>query len=922
VITIGGAGFSNGGALEAKNGGELSVQDMAGSLGQVSLGAGGALSVDGNYTNDSVLSVPAGATLNLAGNWANSGSISGNQGTVSLEGSWSNGGQIQAAGGSLTLGPGWSGTVNSGVIEAGGGTLTLQGFFTPAAVAALEIGGGEVVDLNGTLDNTNTVLVVDGAVAPWTLSGGTIAGGTVVTTNGASLVVGGSGGTLDGVTVDGTLDVGNSVSGASLTVLDGLTLNGTMLVGNTSGNGYGWGVASFAGSQALGGDGTVVFGNYGAYNGLLEASGGATLVIGPGITVRGQTGWIGQSPWGGSAGGSVASLGTISADVGGGVITIGGAGFSNGGALEAKNGGVIQPTSSATLNAGTITIDSGTMTFANGFTQTNGTLSFGLNSPTDFGQITFSGAATLGGTLAAHLGAGYAPALGDSFAVLNYGNNTPGFTSLSLPPSNVWTNNEANGILTLVAGVQLPVTLTVAPTNSVVPVGSTVTFGVTTTGPLPQGFQWLQNGSAIPGATNATLTLTNLSKSATGAYTVSVNGGSLVSAPVQVLVLAPPQIVAPPQSQTVSVGSAVQLAATVSGDPTLAYQWLFNGSNLAGATNSSLSFGDVTRLEAGSYVLMVSNLVGVATSAPAFLTVVGNTVCPGAPAGMVAWWRGDGDTSDYAGTNDAVFEGTVAFAPGEVGQAFSFDGISSYLLVPDSPRWDFGTNDFSVEFWANFAATNASITAGDGSVAFLAHEELSGARDKWMFGAGGGEIYLYVNGSGVGPRFLAAAPFIPQTNRWYHLGLTKAGAVFSLFEDGAAVSVETNSLPIPVATGPLTIGQAEDFFFFQGLMDEISIYNRALAPAEMLGIYGAGGFGKCERAEPLTLGSPGFNSAARFQVQIVGGPTGATVHVQSSSDLRSWSDVGTVVLGGNPVTFTDPAPRAKQPLFYRAVANP
>ena len=154
---------------------------------------------------------------------------------------------------------------------------------------------------------------------------------------------------------------------------------------------------------------------------------------------------------------------------------------------------------------------------------------------------------------------------------------------------------------------------------------------------------------------------------------------------------------------------------------------------------------------------------------------------------MVAWWRGDGDTSDYVGTNDAVFEGTAAYAPGEVGQAFSFDGISSYLEVPNSPLWDFGTNDFSFEFWANFGNTNSSVAAGDGSMALLAHDEETGTRDKWIFGFGGGEIYLYINGSGIGSHFLAQAPFDPQTNQWYHLGVDQGGGVFRIYVNGAQV---------------------------------------------------------------------------------------------------------------------------------------
>ena len=95
--------------------------------------------------------------------------------------------------------------------------------------------------------------------------------------------------------MNGTLDVGNSVNGASLIVTNYLVLNGTALVGNPT-NGW-YGAITFAGSQLLGGSGTVVFGNYGnpAANALRLANDGATLVIGSGITVRGQNGTVGYS---------------------------------------------------------------------------------------------------------------------------------------------------------------------------------------------------------------------------------------------------------------------------------------------------------------------------------------------------------------------------------------------------------------------------------------------------------------------------------------------------------------------------------------------------------------------------------------------------------------------------------------------------
>jgi hypothetical protein len=916
AIYISGQSCINVGMFQADSGATLSVQNMMGDVGQVSLGIGSTLSLNGTYTNNLTLNVPSNAVLNLAGTWANPGSINANQGTLNLGGTWSNDGEIQATRGVMTLGPGWVNSVSGGVIQATGGTMNLDGVFTVAAVQLLQLGSGENVNINGTLDNTNTMLVVNGAVATWTLAGGMISGGAVVTTNGGALEI--YNGTLDGVTVDGTVEVGSSGIGASLTVLDGLTLNGTMLVGPQGGDAGAPGAVYFSGSQVLSGNGSVVFGpdTQNGIDGLSVADEGTTLVIGPRVTVGGVYGSLSVA-----GGASLVNQGTISAD-GGETIRITGGSFSNEGLLEATNGGVIQPTSSPIINSGRIVIDSAIMTFANSFTQTTGTLDFGLNSPTDFGQITFSGSATLGGTLAAHLNAGFQPTIDDSFALLNYGNENPSFTNLSFPSGYAWQTNAANGMLTLAVRGILPYSVTVSPTNSIVAVGSSLTLTAMATGPGPFTFRWSQNGSDITGATSTNLVLTNLSKGATGAYivTVSNTGASLPSAPVQVLVLAPPVVVTPPPSQTASVGSAVKLSVAVSGDPPMNYQWLFNGADIAGATNSSLSFSDVTRGEGGSYIVVASNPVGGATSAPpAVLTVTTPPICPSAPSGMVAWWPGNGDTSDYAGTNDAVFKGTAAYAFGEVGEAFSFDGFSSYLEVPDSSLWDFDTNDFSLEFWANFSLIIPSLAVGDESIGFLAHDQEFGTRNKWLFGFGGGDLYLYIDGTGIGPKFLVQAAFNPQTNQWYHLGLTKTSGVYQIYVNGSLISVATNNLSIPQATAPLTIGEAQGLFM-PGLLDEISIYDRALESSEILAIYQSGSRGKCaggQSSQSLTIGPAGFNSMGRFQFQIFDGQAGSVIQVQASSDLSHWTNIWQTTMTNGGELFIDPD-SIQSLRFYRA----
>ena len=238
------------------------------------------------------------------------------------------------------------------------------------------------------------------------------------------------------------LDVGNSVNAATLTVTNGLTLNGTALVGNPTNTWYG--EIGFAGTTpTLSGNGTVVFGNNGSYsrNALRVLNGGTTLAIGPGITVRGQNGVIGYaSAYGGPTNVAVASLGTISADVSGGTITVSAQPFSNQGLVAASPG---------------------TVSINNGFGSSGGTLLFGLASASSYGRVNISGPATLGGNLSVVYLGGFAPALSNSFSLITYGSHTGAFSNLSLPPFALWqTAYGATSFVLLAADIDKLVFMT------------------------------------------------------------------------------------------------------------------------------------------------------------------------------------------------------------------------------------------------------------------------------------------------------------------------------------------------------------------------------------------------------------------------------------------------------------------------------
>ena len=70
---------------------------------------------------------------------------------------------------------------------------------------------------------------------------------------------------------------------------------------------------------------------------------------------------------------------------------------------------------------------------------------------------------------------------------------------------------------------------------------------------------------------------------------------------------------------------------------------------------------------------------------------------PPPPAGLIAWWKAEGDGTDAVGTNLASPVGTVGYAAGHDGLAFQLDGVS-YLQVPDNGTLDLA-DSFTFDFW-------------------------------------------------------------------------------------------------------------------------------------------------------------------------------------------------------------------------------
>jgi hypothetical protein len=180
--------------------------------------------------------------------------------------------------------------------------------------------------------------------------------------------------------------------------------------------------------------------------------------------------------------------------------------------------------------------------------------------------------------------------------------------------------------------VPLLTAINLGPQSQTVNQGASVTFSVAASSGWPLSYQWQLNSNNISGAIYSSYTITNAQPADAGAYSVVVSSfaGSLVAPEATLTVNVPLAITAQPQSLTVAPGGTAVFSVTASGNPPLTYQWLFNGSNIAGATASVYSNTNVQLADAGQYGVVVSNPSGSVSSLNATLDVVASTPKPSA----------------------------------------------------------------------------------------------------------------------------------------------------------------------------------------------------------------------------------------------------------------------------------------------------
>jgi subtilisin-like proprotein convertase family protein len=236
--------------------------------------------------------------------------------------------------------------------------------------------------------------------------------------------------------------------------------------------------------------------------------------------------------------------------------------------------------------------------------------------------------------------------------------------------------------------------------------------------------------------------------------------------------------------------------------------------------------------------------------------------CNPPPSGLVGWWSGDGNANTLVGTNNGTLQGgATANGVGMVGQAFSFNGTSAYVQVPDSAV--LRPTNFTIEAWVQFSSLNGTgnAQAGQQYIVFKQNTRSSYFEGYYLGKErrGNNDVFAFAVTSSSAAQAGVYSTTPISTGTWYHVVAARGSNFLQLFINGQSVGQTNVSFAQNYGTQPLFFGSSGQSYWdrkFAGLLDEVSLYNRALSASEVAALYAAGPAGKCKAGSPPTITTP------------------------------------------------------------------
>jgi hypothetical protein len=322
--------------------------------------------------------------------------------------------------------------------------------------------------------------------------------------------------------------------------------------------------------------------------------------------------------------------------------------------------------------------------------------------------------------------------------------------------------------------------------------------------------------------------LTARARDAAGNITVSGNASvTVANAPDTT----PPTVsMTAPANGSTATGTVSVSAAAADNVAVAGVQFLLDGAPL-GAEDAASPFSlgwDSVATPNGAHQLSARarDAGGNLTVSAAIAVTVSNVPPPDGLVAAYAFSNGSGTSAtDLSGNGrTGTISGATWTTAGKFGNALSFDGANDLVTVADANGLDL-TTGMTLEAWVNPVV-------------------LSGWRNVVLKEAAGGLVYsLYAHDNAPHPASTAivggveintpGAAALPL-GTWSHLAATYDGTALRLFVNGVQVGTRAASGSVSTSTGAFRIGGNIVWGeYFQGLIDEVRIFNRARTPAEI-----------------------------------------------------------------------------------------
>ncbi len=217
-----------------------------------------------------------------------------------------------------------------------------------------------------------------------------------------------------------------------------------------------------------------------------------------------------------------------------------------------------------------------------------------------------------------------------------------------------------------------------------------------------------------------------------------------------------------------------------------------------------------------------------------FMLALAPIEVPEAERKLVGWWKFDegsgSTTADSSGNaNHGSLHGPVQWTDGHDGKALKFTGPFNYVLVEDSPELN-PTDAITIAAWINPSWT--------GNNRIL--QKSSGGHDNQyrLLKEFGDNMVFEV--SGVANHQLSFEK-LPPAGEWTHLAAVYDGSKMTVFYNGEVAGEQETFGKMATSDGPLFIGTKHETApagdEFNGILDDVRIYNYALSEADIAALY-------------------------------------------------------------------------------------